>query len=712
MRIILLPVLLVILSANSILAQINADSISELQQVIIESGVRFKVDDPSASLRLNEPLINVPQNIQVVTSKTLRDQQIFDMLEGVTRNVSGASRIDSWDTYANITMRGASVTAFRNGMNVKMPWGPILEDMSMVDRIEFVKGPAGFMFANGEPSGMYNIITKKPTGITKGEVSMTLGSFDTYRTTLDLDGKLSKDGKLLYRFNIMGQLKNSHRDFDYNNRYSIVPALTYRFNEKTSLTAEYTYQNMKMAMIGSAYVFSPKSYGELPRNFSLLESNLEPTKIRDHSFYLTLNHQIDPNWKLTTQLAYFNFLQVGASMWPAYPVGLTTDGDLNRSVANWDAFNEARLGQAFLNGSVTTGKFNHKILAGVDMAYKNYYADFYQTAPLGGFDIYGIATQFNVYHPVHGYVPVSEQPRFDRSIPLRLRGGATIGESSNSLYFQDEVQLPIDMVRITLAGRYTKLKQHSYGTYSDDKQFTPRAGISVSLDKNTSLYGLYDKAFVAQQGADSSNKPFVPLTGNNIEAGIKKDFAQGKWNTTLSVYQITRNNVISYVPAPPYNKAIQTGQTKTKGIELDLRGEIAKGLNLVFNYAYTHSRITKDEDIQKIGERLTGSAFPDHINNAWLSYRVPTGKIKGFGAALGYQYQGKREELLPDYFRLDGNLSWQGERYSIMLNANNLLNDYLYIGSLFEHNNDPSTTEYNYQIEAGFNLRLSFAYRF
>src|SRR5690606_7262271 len=110
----------------------------------------------------------------------------------------------------------------------------------------------------------------------------------------------SEDGKLLYRLNLMGQLKGSHRDFDYNNRYSIVPVITYNVDDKTSITAEYTYQYMRMALVGSAYVFSPKGYGDLPRNFSLLEPNLAPTDIKDHSIFLTLNHKLSDNWKFTT----------------------------------------------------------------------------------------------------------------------------------------------------------------------------------------------------------------------------------------------------------------------------------------------------------------------------------------------------------------------------------------------------------------------------
>ena len=83
-------------------------------------------------------------------------------------------------------MRGFKLPAFRNGMNVELPWGPLSEDMSMVERIEFVKGPSGFMMSAGEPGGFYNVVTKKPTRNKIRELSFTTGSYNTYRGTIDL----------------------------------------------------------------------------------------------------------------------------------------------------------------------------------------------------------------------------------------------------------------------------------------------------------------------------------------------------------------------------------------------------------------------------------------------------------------------------------------------------------------------------------------------
>lgn len=691
----------------------------ELQEVIVRSEKKeYKVSKPSASLRLQTALLELPQNIQVVTNKTIADQQIFDMLEGVTRNVSGATRSEHWDNYANIVMRGTSIGSFRNGMNVQMPWGPLAEDMSMVDRIEFVKGPAGFMLANGEPSGFYNVVTKKPTGFTRGEATFTMGSFDTYRSTLDLDGKLSDDGKLLYRLNLMGQMKGSHREYDYNNRYSVVPVITYKFNDHTSLTAEYTYQYMRMAMIGAAYVFSPKGYADLPRNFTTAEPNLEPSDMKDQSIFLTLNHRLNENWKFTAQLAYLNYRQTGYSMWPGL---LDAEGTLTRSVSIWDAFDEAKLGQAFVTGELATGAINHRILSGIDMGYKNYMADWNQTVALTAVDDNGDPVPFNIYNPVHGNISMDGLPVFDRSRSLRARAnGNILGESYKSFYVQDELRFLRDKIRLTLAGRYTTYDQQAYGAVSDDKQFTPRVGISVSPDKQTSVYALYDQAFVAQQGIDSmKRRPLVPVTGNNLEAGVKRDWFGGRWNATISVYRLLRNNVVTYMPGL-VNFATQVGQTKTRGVEFDVRGEVATGLDLILNYAFTEAKVTKDEDAAKIGSTVPGSGFASHVSNGWLSYRATRGKLKGAGASLGYQWQGNRtawdwgsssSAKLPDYFRVDGNISWQRNQFSVLLNINNILDRYLFLGAPYDVDFD-GNSEYYYQTEPGANFRLTFGYRF
>ena len=143
---------------------LNETSAQLSEIVVIGDRDGYKADKTSQSLRLQSPLLETPQNIQIVTKDILKDQQVISMSDGLVRNVSGAVRLEHWgDLYTNITARGSQLQAFRNGFNVvNSYWGPLTEDMSFVDHIEFVKGPAGFMLANGDPSGLYNVVTKTP----------------------------------------------------------------------------------------------------------------------------------------------------------------------------------------------------------------------------------------------------------------------------------------------------------------------------------------------------------------------------------------------------------------------------------------------------------------------------------------------------------------------------------------------------------------------
>ena len=689
--------------------QLNISN-KELASVIITSNRKFRTGWLSPSLRLSSPIIETPQNIQVITKGIITDQQSFDMLEGIQRNVSGAQKLEHWDNYARINMRGSNLTAFRNGMNVQMPWGPLTEDMSMVDRIEFVKGPAGFMLANGEPGGFYNVVTKKPTGNNKGEVSFSLGSFDLFRTTLDLDGKLSKNGKLLYRLNLMGQLKGSHRDNEFNNRYSIVPVLKYLVDDKTAVTLEFTHQFSQMSAIGSNYAFSKVKYGDLPRNFTTAEANLDPANINDNSVQATLEHRFNDDWKFTAQAGFLKYNMVGQSIWPR-GISETNDSLMQRGISIWDALALNKTGQMFLNGNLSSGAVTHKLLFGIDMAGKDYYADWNQAAPLGD-------STFNIYKPVYGTVYPDQIAKWDRSQSIRERG-VHYNNAFTSLYVQDELEFFNNKLRVTLAGRYTTNKNvDAYSGTTDDNKFTPRVGVSYSIDKSTSAYFVYDESFVANYGTDWQGISFDPLMGVNLEAGIKKDWFNGKWNSTVSVYQIKRNNVLTTDTEHPnpnngqFTYQRQTGQQETKGVEVDVKGELSRNLEAVVNYAYTEAKVTKDTDPKIVGNMVAGAT--KHIQNTWLSYKVRDGKLSGLRFSLGYQYQAGRSSwyifdnsgnALPDYFRLDGGISYQTAKFDVIFNVNNITNKYLYSGA-------PYGNLFYWQTEPGINSRLSVFYKF
>jgi iron complex outermembrane receptor protein len=508
----------------------------------------------------------------------------------------------------------------------------------------------------------------------------------------------------------MGQMKGSHRQFDFNNRYSIVPVLKYLIDDRTSVTLEYTHQFSEVNVIGSNYLFSKRGYADQPKSMTNAESKLSPTTMLDRSLLAIFDHKLNENWKFTAQAAFFNYDQQGASLW-VDKFDENNDNLLQRTMSIWDVFGTSKVGQLYLNGEVATGAITHKILAGLDMSNKEYFHDWNQSGMLGGPD-------FNVYKPEYGSATV---PSFDRSRHIRERG-VRYYNAYTGLYVQDELGFFDNSLRLTLAGRITQLKTGNL--YSGDykkSRFTPRIGLSYSIDPNTSAYALFDQSFMENFGSDWEKKSFDPVTGSNMEFGIKRDWLNGKWNSSVAVYEITRNNVLTADldhPNPAggyYNR--ESGQQKTRGVEVDVKGQILKGLDIILNYAFTEAKITKDSYEEVIGNQVPGSSR--HIQNAWLNYRLDRGPLAGFGISLGYQYQVKRapwfvfnnsETSLPDYFRMDGSISYQKNKIGVNLVVNNLLNKYLYSGAPYE-----DWRGYNYfywQAEPGTNVRFTVGYKF
>ncbi|TDW51852.1 iron complex outermembrane receptor protein [Flavobacterium sp. 270] len=700
----------------------------DLDEVVITKN-KYKQDKPSLSLRLQTPVLEIPQNIQIVSGQTLKDQQIISMSDGVIRNVSGAVRLEHWgDMYTNITMRGSQIQAFRNGFNVVSSfWGPLTEDMSFVDHIEFVKGPAGFMLSSGDPSGLYNVVTKKPTGITKGEATVMAGSYDFYRASIDLDGKFDKKGKFLYRFNGAIQKKGSHRPFEHNDRYVIAPVLSYQIDDKTKVTLEYNYQMANMTEVGSYYVFGADGggYATTPVDFTMTQPGLPDTKINDHSGYLVFEHRFDDNWKLTAQTTYFKYLQEGYSSWPSAvgpattPTGTIGTGEIIRNVGIWDSESNMYLGQIFFNGKFNTGSITHKLLGGVDLGSKDYMADWGQSH-----DLDTPANPFNVNNPYYG-IPANGLPNFDRDTPLSVRAAAAGGLMSSeyaAAYMQEEVGFFQNKVRLTIAGRYTWISQASWGGAPiADSHITPRIGLSVSLTDNLAVYGLYDQAFTPQSGIIKNGDDVKALTGNNMEVGIKKDWFDGSWSTTLAAYSILKKNELTSDPAnsPGEQYSVVLGEKRAQGFEFDVRGKIIDGFNVIANYAFTESIVNKvDPAVSAATGIMKGDIVPGyskHVANAWLNYSLQNGKLKGLGASIGGTFLAGRQtdtwsvgiERLPTYFKLDGGLSYEIGKMKFTANVFNILDKYLYSGSYYSYLN-----AYYWQTEQPRNFRVGVTYKF
>ncbi|MDR2271855.1 MAG: TonB-dependent receptor [Sphingobacterium sp.] len=690
----------------------------------------YKFDSISGSLRLKTPILELPQNIQVVSSDLMADQQVFDIVDGITRNISGATRQGHWDNqYANIRMRGSKIPAFRNGMNIEASWGPTAEDVSMIERIEFVKGPAGFMLASGEPGGFYNVVTKKPTGHTKGSVTLNTGSFDLYRGAVDLDGKITKNNKLLYRLNVAGQKKKFFTKYNNSNRLVIAPVLTYNIDSLTAITAEYTFQGSSYLTNGN-YTFSPKGFADpgIANDFFYGDPGMKPGKLRDHSAYLYVDRKLGQKWKFHAQAAYFNFDMKATSTWLAY---MTAEGNMPRTYSIADEHGENKFGQFSFNGEEHTGNIRHRILAGVDYGNKKFWGDFRSLLPEDPITKLSVIPwdPLNVYNPVYG-IPESVFPEADRSSSIKERAKSQTyitNSSYTSFYVHDEMAFLSERLKLSLGLRFTSssVVSKTDADPTKDKVWSPRVGLNYLVTPSTSVYALFDQSFVPVGGTDWEGNAFKPIRGNSMEAGMKKEWAGGKWISTLSAYEIKRKNATVPDPDPSHvvgstTFQIQLGETKTRGIEFDITGEIVKGLNVNANYALTDSKVSKDTRAENVGNITPNTA--KHTANAWVTYRLQQGPLKGLGFLGSVQGMFDRaigttkESNFKNYLRNDAGISYQYKRYNVSLMVNNVLDNRKLMTSGSTGGRNAKITEsvayYTYIVEERRNFRLGITYKF
>ena len=673
----------------------------------------YATNSVSSVLRLQTPLINLSQNIQVVTPAIIADQASFNTTDGVSRNVSGVIRQEvSNNLGPNLFMRGGQISTLRNGVDVTPIYrGPTPEDAAIIDRVEFVKGPSLFMNNIGDPAGTFNVATKQPTGAKQYSVQAMLGSYNLYRLAADLDGQVDKPGRLLYRLNVMGMSTESFVKYDFNRRFLVAPVLKYQLGTRSSLTAEYMYQRFSYAM-QSPIVMSPNGFASLPNDFTLTEKNLRPYHVNDQSAFLTFAHGFSPDWRLTVRGAALRHDSEGTYLWvtgvnPAAPNVLLRNPkyDLTRSLV----FSE----QAFVNGSFSTGAVRHQLLAGIDANQKDFVANSYVE-----YDRYTdtAGTSRLTYYPLDINEPAYGTQITDYSAPDGLN---THNTDQSIRYFSgyalDELAFFDNQLRLTLGARFTSVRVRNevadLTTAASDQALTPRVGLSYSVLPSLTMYGLYDRTLVPQAGVTSGGQSISPLRGSNREVGIKKNWLGGRWTSTVAAYYITRSSIVATDPTDTRFRLV-AGENHSQGVEVDVVGQVLKGLNVSANYAYNDSKVDKDLNPLLVGARTP--MYVKHVQNTWLNYELPPRLVRGLTLSAGYQWQAGRGERfvtatprdIPNFFRLDAGIGWHSERVRVNLLINNILDEKLVATPWFRNG------LYYWVPQPGINGRLSLGYTF
>lgn len=274
----------------------------------------------------------------------------------------------------------------------------------------------------------------------------------------------------------------------------------------------------------------------------------------------------------------------------------------------------------------------------------------------------------------------------------------------NGVFFQDQITL-FDKLHIMGGGRYDWLTQDTGFAFGADQslaaakaarneinnaRFSPRAGIVYQPREWLSFYGNYAQSLGStNRGIDVNGNTLKPQIGEQFEGGFKTSFFGGLLNSNVAYYHLTKQNLAIPVPGQPFSVAV--GEARSQGVEVDVSGQVTDGLSLILTYAYTDAKILEGENK---GKRLFN--IPKHAGSLWARYDVPLEPFQGLSFGAGVFVQDKRfgdndnTYILPAQARVDAMVRYRPKilksRFSLQLNAYNLANSNLFVGTAGDRN--------------------------
>jgi iron complex outermembrane receptor protein len=214
--------------------------------------------------------------------------------------------------------------------------------------------------------------------------------------------------------------------------------------------------------------------------------------------------------------------------------------------------------------------------------------------------------------------------------------------------------------------------------------FSPRIGLIYKPIEIISLYASFGQSFEPVAGQSADGEFFEPERGTQYEIGIKAELIPERLIATLAFYDLTRTNHIEQDPANP-GRQIQIGEQKSRGIELDIVGEILPGWNVIAYYSYTDATVIEDKRVDFVDNKLPN--VPEHSAGLWTTYTLQNGVLQGLGFGLGVFYVGDQEGdlvnsfILPSYVRSDAAIYYRRGQLNLAVNFKNITDNRYFEGA-------------------------------
>lgn len=627
----------------------------------------YAVRNSSTGTKTDTPLRDIPQSIQVVSRQVLEEQQVSSLGDALT-NISGIQRGNTHGgTTESFFVRGFHATTYAvDGVmtNSQVIRPEALNDLANIEHIEVLKGPASVLYGRGNPGGLINLVTRKPTYEPQAQLKAQAGSWDFYRLQTYVSGALDPNNTLAGGLAMATQTDGGYRDtFHANKRNYFAPTLRWQPNDATTIDAGIEYIELEGPYDRGLLVVGD----QIDRRSRLvLEEPFSRSETDKSALWIKTEHHAN-DWLTLRQVTRMDesrkdFQNVNFQ-------GLQADGrTLNRRATDLSEDLESLTAQFEAVASFATYGLHHTTLLGYE----------YVTGRRDTRNYRATLAPIDIYNPVYGALP---GPYIPNTVVKQEM-------DSHAVYLQDQIDLN-EQWKLLAGVRWDSVDQTLTTTFGNGRTPTsyhltpesvsPRLGVVYQPLDWLSLYASYSESFAPQSDVTRAGDPLDPETGEQYEIGAKFDLIPERLSATLALFEITRQNVAADDPADT-NFSIQTGEQRVRGVELDVTGAISEGWNVIGNISVVDAKLTKDTQLPA-GNRL--EAVPIFSGSLWSTYQFQDGAWKDFGVGAGVIFAGKRYGDLENsfsgsgYVRFDASLFYDvSENVRVSLNGQNLTNTY------------------------------------
>lgn len=647
--------------------QQQADKELEVIEVKGRAQTLYRASQSSVGTRTETDLELVPQNIQVLPEALIRDQaarQVTDLY----RSMSGVSAF----SYSGVTFRGfRQDEILYDGVRGDPFNGFAVPQLFNVQEVQLLKGSSGALYGSSAPGGLINYVTKKPQRTAKNQLELGLGNDDYWQGSLELSGPLTE--QQAYRF---GYYRDSEQPFRWNTKVeNEILDLGYLIDitDSTSLTLQYNtltqdYQGARLRGVptddqGNFLGDRAWNHNEAT-DFQSLEADV---------WQVRADHEFNSNWR--TDLTWRHYDNTELQNYHEPFCSFDTDGD---GVVDYcrrqfrDQRRENTADSVTWNNIVefSTAGLNHQLLIGADTMTQDSYFLGRNVAPI---EQGGKALGISLINPVYGQTSAA-----DYDIDSIKSTPTDTTAVRQGFYLQDQLDLTASW-NLLLGVRWDSFedKNNMASSKVDGNDSSWRVGSTYQLTDWVRLYALKGTGFSPQATASQVPEvggPFEAEQSSILEAGARFSLLNDAIRLNVATYEMVRNNILQADPRGDVggdgrDDQIALGEVKSKGVELDLLGDLTDSWVLNLNYAYNDTRIVESTSAitNAVGDKFANA--PQHQVGIWSRY-----ELDGINSAIAAGMDYVSEQLSIDGQQVKSytvfDMSWQTRWQQWMFQAN------------------------------------------